>query len=56
MKTATYGAFSDKIHRAGVSSRIPLNGTFEMTHRCPLTSRLYAPAIPKPTFEASIFI
>ena len=37
MKTATYGAFSDKIHRAGVSSRIPLNGTFEMTHRCPLT-------------------
>ena len=37
MKTATYGAFSDQIHRAAVSRQLPLDGTFEMTHRCPLT-------------------
>ncbi len=37
MKTATYGAFSDQIHRAAVSRSLPLDGTFEMTHRCPLT-------------------
>ena len=37
VKTATYGAFSDQIHRAAVSRNLPLDGTFEMTHRCPLT-------------------
>jgi radical SAM protein with 4Fe4S-binding SPASM domain len=37
VNTSTYGAFSQKIHRAGVSRQLPLNGTFEMTHRCPLT-------------------
>ena len=37
MKTATYGAFSDQIHRAAVSRRLPLNGTIEVTRRCPLT-------------------
>jgi radical SAM protein with 4Fe4S-binding SPASM domain len=37
MNTATYGAFSERIHRAASPHRLPLDGTIEMTHRCPLT-------------------
>ncbi|HEV3217120.1 MAG TPA: radical SAM protein [Vicinamibacterales bacterium] len=36
MRTATYGAFSDLVHRAARSGQLPINGTFELTHRCPL--------------------
>jgi radical SAM protein with 4Fe4S-binding SPASM domain len=37
VRTATYNAFSDQLHRAAVSRQLPLNATFEMTYRCPLT-------------------
>lgn len=37
MKTATYGAFSEQLHGAAVSRQLPLTGTIEVTHRCPLT-------------------
>ena len=36
MKHETYGAFSEAFHNAGGLSRAPLNGTIEITHRCPL--------------------
>jgi radical SAM protein with 4Fe4S-binding SPASM domain len=37
MKTVSYGAFSEQLHRAAFSAHTPLNGSIEMTHRCPLT-------------------
>lgn len=37
MNTDTYGAFSDRLHRAALPLQLPLNGTVELTHRCPLT-------------------
>ena len=36
MKRETYGAFSEAFHNAGGLAHAPLNGTIEMTHRCPL--------------------
>jgi radical SAM protein with 4Fe4S-binding SPASM domain len=37
MRTQTYGAFSEQVHRAALPLQLPLNGTIELTHRCPLT-------------------
>jgi radical SAM protein with 4Fe4S-binding SPASM domain len=37
VKTATYGVFSDQVHRAALPLQLPLNGAIEVTHRCPLT-------------------
>jgi len=37
MRTETYGAFSAQLHGAAVPFQLPLNGTIEVTHRCPLT-------------------
>ena len=37
MLQQTYTAFSQAFHDAGGHARVPLNGTIEMTHRCPLT-------------------
>ena len=36
MRHESYGAFSEAFHNAGGLARAPLNGTIEMTHRCPL--------------------
>jgi radical SAM protein with 4Fe4S-binding SPASM domain len=37
MNVEAYGAFSDRLHRASLPLQLPLNGTIEITHRCPLT-------------------
>jgi radical SAM protein with 4Fe4S-binding SPASM domain len=37
VKYEAYGAFSEAFHHAGGLARAPLNGTIEITHRCPLT-------------------
>jgi radical SAM protein with 4Fe4S-binding SPASM domain len=37
MKHATYTEFSEAFHHAGGVLRAPMNGTIEVTHRCPLT-------------------
>jgi radical SAM protein with 4Fe4S-binding SPASM domain len=37
VKHESYGAFSEAFHNAGGLARAPLNGTIEVTHRCPLT-------------------
>ena len=37
MKTSTYTDFSAGLHQAALSHRLPLMGTMEITHRCPLT-------------------
>ena len=39
MRSATYGAFSEAFHDAGGLAQLPLNGTIEVTHRCPLTCK-----------------
>ena len=36
METLTYGAFSESLHRQVRAVRAPLNGTIEVTRRCPL--------------------
>jgi radical SAM protein with 4Fe4S-binding SPASM domain len=36
VKYESYGAFSEAFHDAGAATRAPLNGTIEITHRCPL--------------------
>src|SRR5438874_13536270 len=36
MQTVTYGAFSESLHRQVRAARAPLNGTIEITRRCPL--------------------
>ena len=36
MQTVTYGAFSESLHRQVRAARAPLNGTIEVTRRCPL--------------------
>ena len=36
MKYSAYGAFSETFHNAGGLAHAPLNGTIEITHRCPL--------------------
>jgi radical SAM protein with 4Fe4S-binding SPASM domain len=33
----SYGAFSSALHRSARGKRLPVNGTIEVTHRCPLT-------------------
>jgi radical SAM protein with 4Fe4S-binding SPASM domain len=33
----SYGAFSNALHRSARGKRLPVNGTIEVTHRCPLT-------------------
>lgn len=37
METQSYGDFSLRFHRTAASQRVPLNGTIEVTRRCPLT-------------------
>src|SRR4051794_39940926 len=37
METLSYGAFSESLHRQVRTARAPLNGTIEVTRRCPLT-------------------
>jgi radical SAM protein with 4Fe4S-binding SPASM domain len=37
MKEVSYGTFSAHLHSAGFAAHTPLDGTIEMTHRCPLT-------------------
>jgi radical SAM protein with 4Fe4S-binding SPASM domain len=37
MRTATYTAFSARLHDAADALQLPVNGTIEVTHRCPLT-------------------
>ena len=37
MRLQSYGAFSEAFHNTGGLARLPLNGTIEVTHRCPLT-------------------
>ena len=37
MDTLSYGAFSESLHRRVHAARGPLNGTIEVTRRCPLT-------------------
>ena len=37
MRQQTYAAFSEAFHNAGGLMRAPMNGTIEITHRCPLT-------------------
>jgi radical SAM protein with 4Fe4S-binding SPASM domain len=37
MRLQSYGAFSEAFHDSGGTARLPLNGTIEITHRCPLT-------------------
>lgn len=37
MRTETYGVFSERLHGASASLRLPLSGSIEVTHRCPLT-------------------
>ena len=37
METVNYGAFSESVHRGAATERLPLNGTIEVTRRCPLT-------------------
>jgi radical SAM protein with 4Fe4S-binding SPASM domain len=36
MKEASYGTFSQHLHRVAGSTHIPLNGSIEVTNRCPL--------------------
>lgn len=36
MQTVAYGSFSDTLHRAVRAAHVPLNGTIEVTRRCPL--------------------
>src|SRR4029078_7640428 len=36
MESLTYGAFSESLHRQVLAARGPLNGTIEVTRRCPL--------------------
>ena len=36
IETGTYGDFSRIIHQQGTPARVPLNGTIEVTNRCPL--------------------
>jgi radical SAM protein with 4Fe4S-binding SPASM domain len=36
MESLTYGAFSQSLHRQVLAARAPLNGTIEVTRRCPL--------------------
>ena len=36
MEQVRYSEFSLKLHNAGVAARIPLNGSIEVTRRCPL--------------------
>lgn len=37
MDAVSYGAFSETLHRKVLAARLPLNGTIEVTRRCPLT-------------------
>jgi radical SAM protein with 4Fe4S-binding SPASM domain len=37
VRSQSYGAFSEAFHDAGGLARLPMNGTIEVTHRCPLT-------------------
>ena len=37
MESQSYGEFSLGLHRKAVTQRIPINGTIEVTRRCPLT-------------------
>src|SRR4051812_18231504 len=37
MNTVSYAAFSGQLHRAAAAAHTPLNGSIEVTHRCPLT-------------------
>src|SRR5207237_3734652 len=37
MISTRYAAFSAKLHRMATPSHVPLNGSIEVTHRCPLT-------------------
>lgn len=37
METISYGLFSQSLHRQVRASEMPLNGTIEVTRRCPLT-------------------
>ena len=39
MKYESYTAFSEAFHNAGGQLHAPLNGTIEITHRCPLDVR-----------------
>jgi radical SAM protein with 4Fe4S-binding SPASM domain len=39
VKSETYGAFSEAFHDAGGLARLPMNGTIEVTHRCPLACK-----------------
>jgi radical SAM protein with 4Fe4S-binding SPASM domain len=36
VETLSYGAFSGSLHRQALAARLPLNGTIEVTRRCPL--------------------
>ena len=37
METVSYGAFSQTLHRTVRADKVPINGTIEVTRRCPLT-------------------
>jgi radical SAM protein with 4Fe4S-binding SPASM domain len=37
MNTSTYTEFTTRLYRAAVKSHMPMEGTIEVTHRCPLT-------------------
>src|SRR5437867_3647094 len=37
MELVTYGSFSETLHQQVFAKRAPLNGTIEVTRRCPLT-------------------
>lgn len=37
MKTLGYAEFSSELHRRVLAHRVPINGTIEVTRRCPLT-------------------
>ena len=37
MDTVSYGEFSQTFHERTIARHLPLNGTIEVTRRCPLT-------------------
>src|SRR5438093_654179 len=37
MRMSTYAEFSKQLHGAGSPSQLPMDGSIEVTHRCPLT-------------------
>ena len=54
METCSYGEFSAGIHRLLVQRRVPLDGTIEVTHRCPLRCSHCYNSIPMESAGASL--